>query len=79
MMDMSVQRMVDNGELTKYEGVHYITDDGRIIRRVYTSHKMTTTKWWVEGENHVHRNLYEAYIDSWQEKMPKGMMIAPYV
>ena len=76
---MTIGQMKKQGFIKEYEGIHYITDDGRIIRRVYTSKRISaSTKWWVEGENHIHRNLVEAYYDDWKVEMPKYMEIANY-
>ena len=40
----------------------YLTDDGRVIFRVYKG-MSTTPKWRVEGKEFLHRSLFEAYYE----------------
>jgi hypothetical protein len=40
----------------------YLTDDGRIISRVYVGRRGTTLKWKVEGNDFCFRNLWDAYF-----------------
>ena len=41
---------------------NYLTDDGRVLLRVYKG-RSATPKWKVEGKEFLHRSLYEAYYE----------------
>lgn len=55
---MSTQKMISEGMLIAVD-YDYLTDDGRIIRRVTIGR--STIKWQVEGEDYLYRSLWEAY------------------
>lgn len=42
-------------------GYDYETDDGRVILRIYAGRRGTTTRWRVEGDPFLYRDLWCAY------------------
>ena len=54
------QDLIKAGMIILVDG-DYLTDDGRILKRVYTGRRHTTLRWQSSEDGYNYRNLFEAY------------------
>ena len=57
---MNTNELIKAGNIIAV-GFDYLTDDGRVIKRVYTGRRGTTLRWKADNEDYLYRNLFEAY------------------
>lgn len=61
-MTNTTKGLIKEGKLIA-DGSDYLTDDGRVIKRVYAGRRGNTLKWKVVGNDFLYRDLWCAYFD----------------